>query len=311
MVAAAMARILGEARPVLDRRDQLGEGPIWDAAGERLVWVDIHGMRVHELVERGDGWSAGRSWTTPAPVAAIVPRRGGGMLAMVGRQVCVLREDGSLDPFAQLDAPEGARFNDCKCDPRGRLLAGWLVSDLSASGALCRLDPDGTITTLLEDVGLANGMDWSPEGATFYFTDTLASGIDAFDYDLDAGTAENRRRVVTIPRGEGIPDGMCVDGEGCLWTAVLYSRQLRRYAPDGELLGVVQTPAEQLTSCAFGGRDGGELFITSIGEEIPRALPEGVGIPDEVIDAAGNNASNGLLFSCRPGVTGPPATPFG
>jgi sugar lactone lactonase YvrE len=229
---------------------------------------------------------------------------------MVGREFCLLGEDGSLEAIARLDAPEGARFNDCKCDPRGRLLAGWMMSDLSAPGELCRLDPDGTVTTLLENVGLSNGMDWSLDGATFYFTDTLASGIDAFDYDLDAGTIENRRRIVTIRRGEGIPDGMCVDGEGCLWTAVFHSRQVRRYAPDGELLGAIQTPAEQVTSCAFGGRDGGELFITSIGEEVPRSLPESVGIPDDVIDAARGNPSNGLLFSCRPGVTGPAATPF-
>jgi sugar lactone lactonase YvrE len=305
-------RILGEAVPVLDRRDELGEGPMWDAAGERLVWVDIHGMRVHELVSGDDGgWHAGRSWTTPAPVGAVVPRRDGGLLAMVGRDFCNFGEDGSLEPIGRLDAPGAARFNDCKCDPRGRLLAGWCMSDLSAPGQLCRLDPDGTITTLLEDVGLSNGLDWSPDGETFYFTDTLAYGIDAFDYDLDTGTIHNRSRLVSFGRGEGNPDGMCVDSEGCLWTATIFSRQIRRYSPDGELLGAIATPAEQVSSCAFGGGDGGELFITTIGEEIPRALPEGLGIAAEVIDAARANPSNGLLLSCRPGVTGPPATPFG
>ena len=312
MVAAAMARILGEAVPVLDRRDELGEGPMWDAAGERLVWVDIHGMRVHELVPDGGGWRAGRSWTTPGPVGAVVPRREGGLLAMVGREFCALDDDGSLEPIARLDTGgDDVRFNDCKCDPRGRLLAGWLVPDLSAPGQLCRLDPDGTITTLLEDVALSNGLDWSPDGATFYFTDSSTHGIDAFDYDLDAGAIANRRRVVSIPRGEGNPDGMCVDDEGCLWTATIWSGQVRRYSPEGELLGVIRTPAEQVSSCTFGGRDGGELFITTIGEQIPRALGEGWGIAPEVMDAAAVNPGNGLLLSCRPGVTGPPATPFG
>ena len=184
-----------------------------------------------------------------------MPRREGGLLAMVGHEFCVLGDDGSLEPFARLDL-RGAptRFNDCKVDPRGRLLAGTMVIDLSEPGQLVRLDPDGTLTPLLGDVQLSNGLDWSPDGETFYFTDTPTLGIDAFDYDLDAGTISNRRRVVTIPRGEGAPDGMCVDDEGCLWTATIFSGQIRRYSPDGELLGVIDTPAHQVSSCTFAAR---------------------------------------------------------
>jgi sugar lactone lactonase YvrE len=308
-----MTQVLGQATAVLDRRDALGEGPAYDAARERLLWVDIHGPYVHELV-RGDGdaWEQGRSWSMPDEVGAVVPRRDGGVLAMVGSQFCAMDEDGRLEPIARIQTGGAdARFNDCKCDPRGRLLAGWMVKDLSSPGQLCRLDPDGTLTTLLDGIGLSNGLDWSPDGATFYFTDTPTYGIDAFDYDLDTGAISNRRRVVSIPRGEGNPDGMCVDDEGCLWTATIFSRQIRRYSPDGELLGVVDTPAHQVSSCIFGGPGRDELFITSIGEEIPRALPEGWGIPPEQVDAAAANRDNGLLLSCRPGVTGPPSTPFG
>jgi sugar lactone lactonase YvrE len=243
---------------------------------------------------------------------AVVPHRDGGLLAMVGDQFCVLRDDGSLEPFARVDlGGRPTRFNDCKVDPRGRLLAGTMVLDLSAPGQLFRLDPDGTVTTLLEGIGLSNGLDWSPDGATLYFTDTPTLGIDAFDYDLAAGTISNRRRVVTIPRGEGAPDGMCVDDEGCIWTAAIFSGQVRRYSPEGELLGVIETPAHQVSSCTFGGADRGELFITTIGEEIPRFLPQDIGVPEEQIDASNANPHNGLLLSCRPGVTGPPATPFG
>ena len=176
-----------------------------------------------------------------------------------------------------------------------------MVIDLSEPGQLVRLDPDGTLTPLLGDVKLSNGLDWSPDGETFYFTDTPTLGIDAFDYDLDAGTIANRRRVVTIPRGEGAPDGMCVDDEGCLWTATIFSGRIRRYSPDGELLGVIDTPAHQVSSCTF-VRD--ELFITTIGEEIPRFLPQDLGLAEDLIDAATANPDNGLLLSCRPGVTG-------
>lgn len=310
MVAAAM-RVLAEATAVLDRHDVLGEGPAYDAANDRLVWCDINGRLIHELRRDGDGdgWAAGASWQMPDLPGAVVPRRDGGLLAMVGHEFCVLNDDGSLEPVAHLDlggAP--TRFNDCKVDPRGRLLAGTMVLDLSEPGQLVRLDPDGTVTPLLGDVQLSNGLDWSPDGATLYFTDTPTLGIDAFDYDLDAGTIANRRRVVTIPRGEGAPDGMCVDDEGCLWTATIFSGRIRRYSPDGELLGVVDTPAHQVSSCTFAGD---ELFITTIGEEIPRFLPRDLGLAEDMIDAATANPDNGLLLSCRPGVTGPPATPFG
>jgi len=164
---------------------------------------------------------------------------------------------------------------------------------------------------VLGDIALSNGLDWSPDGETFYFTDTPTLGIDAFDYDLDTGTLSNRRRVVTVPRGEGAPDGMCVDDEGCIWSATIFGGQVRRYSPEGELVGVIDTAAQQVSSCAFGGPDGAELFITTIGEEIPRSLPQDLGVPEDVIDAANANEVNGLLLSCRPGVTGPAARPFG
>jgi len=303
---------LPDATPVLDRRDELGEGPAWDAANERLVWCDIHGRAIHELVRDGDGWAPGATWQMPDLPGAVVPRRDGGLLAMVGHEFCVLRDDGTLEPFARLDL-EGAptRFNDCKVDPRGRLLAGTMVLDLSQPAQLFRLDPDGTVTALLDGIGLPNGLDWSPDGETFYFTDTPTRGIDAFDYDLDTGTLSNRRRLITIPEGVGAPDGMCVDDEGCLWTATIFSGTVRRYSPEGELIGVVRTPAHQVSSCTFGGPDGGELFITTIGEEIPRFLPRDLGVPEEQIDASNANPANGMLFSCRPGVTGPPARAFG
>jgi sugar lactone lactonase YvrE len=307
-----MTTVLAKATPVRDRHDVLGEGPAWDAANDRLVWCDIAGKKIHELRPDGDGWTAGATWEMPDLPGAVVPHRDGGLLAMVGHEFCLLGDDGALEPIARIQVTGApARFNDCKVDPRGRLLAGTMVLDLSEPGRLVRLDPDGTLTTLLDDVALSNGLDWSPDGATFYFTDTPTRGIDAFDYDLDTGAISDRRRLVTIPDGLGAPDGMCVDDEGCLWTATIFSGTVRRYAPDGELLGVIETPAHQVSSCAFGGPDGGELFITTIGEEIPRFLPQDLGVPEDRIDASNANPDNGLLLSCRPGATGPPARAFG
>jgi sugar lactone lactonase YvrE len=230
---------------------------------------------------------------------------------MVGTRFCVLGEDGSLQTIARLDTGGAtARFNDCKCDPRGRLVAGWMVTDLSAPGELVRLDPDGSTTVLLEGVGLSNGLDWSPDGATFYFIDTPTMGVDAFDWDLERGTLSGRRRLITFPAGAN-PDGMCVDDEGCLWVAAIFAGEVRRFSPEGELLGVVRVPAPQVTSCAFGGAARDELLITSLSVEVPRELTEGWGIPPERIDAAEASTASGGLFGCRPGVTGPAAVPFG
>jgi sugar lactone lactonase YvrE len=277
-----------------------------------VLWVDVEGPLVHELVPDDGGWQAGRSWTTPGKACAVVPRAAGGLLVIVGLDLCVLDDDGALDTLVTVDTGGiPGRFNDCKVDPRGRLVGGWVASDFTPRGEVVSVDPDGTVTTLFGGVSLSNGLDWSPDGTTFYFIDTPLGGIDAFDYDLEDGTISTRRRIVTIPRGEGVPDGMCVDDDGCIWTAALYSREIRRYSPDGELIGAIETSAHQVSSCAFGGPDGDELFITSIGMTMPRTLASPWGVRPELLDGADANTDNGLLFTCRPGVTGPPATPFG
>jgi sugar lactone lactonase YvrE len=308
MVAAAM-----RATAVLDRRDALGESPMYDVATGRVLWVDVEGPFVHELLPGDDGaWRAGRSWTMPGKACAVVPRIGDGVLVIVGLDVCVLDDDGGLETLVSVDTGGvTARFNDCKVDPRGRLVGGWVASDFTPRGEVVRIDPDGSVTTLFGGVSLSNGLDWSPDGATFYFIDTPLGGIDAFDYDLDAGTVSNRRRIVTIPRGEGVPDGMCVDDEGCLWTAALFGSEIRRYAPDGEPLGAIEASAHYVSSCAFGGPDRDELFITTIGMSMPAVMSEPWGIATELHAACEANPDNGLLYTCRPGVTGPPATPFG
>jgi len=131
-----MTKVLGEATPVLTRRDTLGEGPAYDRVGGRLLWVDIHGHRVHELVADGDGaWRAGESWMMDAPVSAVVPHRDGGLVVAIGCEVRRLDADGTLTTIARIDTcGVSARLNDCKCDPRGRLLGGWLAYDLSEPG---------------------------------------------------------------------------------------------------------------------------------------------------------------------------------
>jgi sugar lactone lactonase YvrE len=300
------------AQRVGSHRDRLGEGPAWDAQGRRLLWVDLLAGRVNELLHDGPGWTSGGGFELGRPVSAVLPCRGGGLLLTAGTELLHLADDGETSRWGGLDLEHpSARFNDAKCDPRGRLVAGWMIEEnRSIWGGLCRFDPDRRLSPLLDDVGLANGMDWSPDGETFYFIDTLALRVDAFDYDLDTGTLSNRRALISIAAGEGSPDGMTVDDEGCLWVSVLFSGEVRRYAPDGELVGVVEVPTSQVTSVAFGGSDGGDLFVTSLAIDLPEYLLAAGHVGPETVSAVARDRDKGHLFTCRPGVAGPPATPF-
>lgn len=295
--------------------DTLGEAPAYDAANSRLVWVDIFGKKVRELRLTDDAtWEAGRTWELDGLVSAVVPRAAGGLVVTCGSEFLALSESGSVETLASLEAghPEGIRFNDAKCDPQGRFLAGWMSYDLNCAGELVRLDPDGSVETILTEVGLSNGLDWSPDGETFYFADSVARTVDAFDYDAAAGRLAGRRPLLSIERGTA-PNGLAVDDDGCIWLALPWATEVRRYGPDGELVDTLPMPTIAPTSCAFGGPDRDELFITSAffkRLKLPKPLLDGVGISDEQAELAREDETGGALYVCRPGVAGPAATPF-
>lgn len=290
-----MTRTL-QAALTVDARARLGEGPAWDAAAERLIWVDITGRAVHEL-RPGNGHEQ-RSWHVPEDVGAAVPRDTGGLLLAVRSGFAALDDAGECTEVAVVEADrQDNRMNDAKCDPQGRLWAGTMTdrrADVD-DGALYRLDHDGSVRTMLAHVGLSNGMGWSPDERTFYYIDTTSRGVDAFDFDPDDGEIDNRRRLVTVEGGK--PDGMTTDDTGCLWVAVINSGQVRRYTPTGELDTIIELPASRVTSCAFGGPGLDELFMTTAQD----------GLDDQ---ARGAQPHAGGLFHCRPGVTGPAATPY-
>jgi sugar lactone lactonase YvrE len=171
---------------------------------------------------------------------------------------------GAVRSIARLDAHPDLRFNDGKCDPSGRMWAGTMALDERRdAGALYRFDPDGRIHRMLDDVTISNGLDWSASGATMYFIDSPTRTIDVFDFELTGGNIRNRRTFVRIPRGEGVPDGMTVDADGYVWVALWGGGAVHRYAPDGCCDTVVRVPTRYPTSCAFGGPDLGDLYITT------------------------------------------------
>jgi sugar lactone lactonase YvrE len=249
-------------RVALDAGDQLGEGPYWDHRTGQLLRVDILRGLIH-------AWSpvTGASQTDrlDAEVSAVVPRldRPGHIVA-AGHRV-LLRDGGAEQTLAvvERDRPDN-RFNDCKCDPQGRLWAGTMSKQRTAGTAgLYRLAPGAEIELVIADTTLSNGLAWSPAGDRMYFIDSTTQRIDAFDFDGETGTVANRRRIAAIDPADGLPDGMTVDAEGGIWVCLFGGAAIRRYRPDGALDAAIALPTTNPTSPTFGGTDLSTLYITT------------------------------------------------
>jgi sugar lactone lactonase YvrE len=272
----------------------LGEGPAWDSAAGCLVWVDILGRWLH-LSEAGGGRRT--SYRFDRHLGAALPAGGGGyLLVQRDRFARFIPDEGQPQPV--LDVLKGdpdLRFNDAKCDPRGRAFAGTMAYDVSIRdrGTLYRLDEGPAATPVFRPVSISNGLGWSPAGDRMYFNDTATHAVTIFDFDLDSGTPGDQRTLVKVD--EGAPDGMCVDDDGCLWVALWRGWSVHRYTPDGRLDAVVQVPVSKVTSCAFG--PGGRLYITTAS----------VGLDDA---QRAEQPLAGGLFVVEPGITGPAATPW-
>ena len=283
---------------VLDARAELGEGPRWDPRGQRLLWVDIMRGRVHAFIP---STRQCRHVPVRRPVGALACARDGSvMLAVAGGFARLDMQSGHLEMVATVEADRpGNRMNDGACDPQGRFWAGTMaVDERPGAGALYRLDPDLSVHTMLEGITISNGIDWSLDGRRMYYVDSPTRRIDIFDFEGESGAIANRRTLVEIPQEAGIPDGLTVDAAGFLWLALWGGSALRRYAPEGTLDRVVSMPATHPTSCAFGGPDLDELYVTSarkaLTAEEKRRQPQAGG-----------------LFRLRPGGSGRPANLFG
>jgi sugar lactone lactonase YvrE len=275
---------------------ELAEGPVWDAARGLLRWVDIRPGHVHAL----DPVSGARSWFEAGdPVGTVGLTRGGGLvLALVDRFALSDHDGRDLRPLGEFTVDRSAvRFNDGKPDPWGNFWAGTMAWE-ERGGPPCslyRLSPDGAVTELLGDVALSNGLDWSDDRRVFYYADSNSGGVDVFGTDPDTGALSDRRRFISVTGG--LPDGLTLDAEGCLWLAVWGSGELRCYTPDGRLDTIVRLPVSQVTSAAFGGADLATLYITTARENFT---------PADLRD----QPHAGDIFACTPGVTGRPPCLF-
>jgi sugar lactone lactonase YvrE len=244
---------------------QLGEGPAWDAKSHRLYWVDILQKRLHFHQEDGDGFIQ-----LQAMPGCVAPCKDGTVILALSAPKGVnsfVRLDpatNELNTLMTVTEPANNRFNDGKCDPRGRFLAGTMDRhEKEASGALYSFDGAG-VTRLLDGVRISNGLAWSPDFQTVYHIDTPTREVKAYAYDLATGQVREPRVVIQIPAALGWPDGMTSDVDGNLWIAMWAGAQVTHWNPyDGELLDRLPLPARNVTSVVFGGRNMDELFVTS------------------------------------------------
>ncbi len=251
---------------VLSHPCQLGEGPVWDENTQTLYWVDILAGTIHS-------WNSvthqHMHWETKDLIGAVAVCTDGRLLAALQNGLLIFNQETGEKQW--LSGPEpnqpSNRFNDGKCDPKGRFWIGSMcVHETTGAGSLYQFILAGGLQQKIPGITISNGLAWSLDHRTMYFIDTPTYEVWAFDFDLETGSIGNKRVVITIPQSEGYPDGMTIDSEGMLWIAHWDGWQVARWDPNtGNKLHSIHLPVARVTSCCFGGRDWNDLYITTAG----------------------------------------------
>jgi len=287
-----------QATCVVDCKNVLGEGAVWCPREQVLWWIDISSPSLWRFEPRADRVD---HWPLPKPPGSFALRKNGGFLFAF------------RNSLATLDEPEGEvhwletpgltlgdeRFNDGKTDRAGRFWTGTLDRRLgNAIGQLYRVDTDLRVTAMDRGFTISNGIGWSPDDRTLYFTDTPSRRIYRYDFDAASGKIANRRVFVEAEPGHGGPDGMTVDAAGYVWSAQFDRWCIHRYAPDGTLERSVRLPVQRPTTCMFGGPDLATLYVTTARMDL-------------AADALAAQPQAGGVFALDPGVRGLPEPRFG
>lgn len=285
------------AELLLDARNETGEGPVWDGGARCLWWTDIPARRLHRFTPANHEH---RSYEMPGRVGCFALRDAGGMILAMEQGFATF--DPKTGAVAKLQEPEAGladhRFNDGRCDPAGRFLAGSMnMARTAASGQLWRLDPDGAHMRVAGGVTIANGLAFSPDGKRMYWADSPAEKVYVFDYDLDSGTASNQRLWLEKGPAPGRPDGAAVDVDGCYWSARWVGGAVVRFTPAGVIDRIIRLPVSRVTMCAFGGPDLRTLYITTAREGM-------------TAEELAREPLAGGLFVAEPGVQGLPEPLF-
>lgn len=252
-----------EVRTVVQTRNLLGETPLWCPRTETLWWIDIEIPTLHAFVP-----ATGTHTAKPMPgkfLGSLALMESGRLLVAVDLSLFIYDpETEDLALFAEIEKDLDNRLNDGRVDAKGRFWVGTMDNEyVRPNGAMYRIDPDGAVTKLFDEVKVTNGIAITPDNRTLYFTDTRRHTSWTFDLDIDAGTIANRTVFTDYSATGDRPDGACIDAEGRLWTAFFGGHKVGRYGPGGELDLVIEMPVSHATCICFGGPDLETLYITT------------------------------------------------
>ncbi|MGH3510306.1 MAG: SMP-30/gluconolactonase/LRE family protein [Nocardioidaceae bacterium] len=249
-------------------RSELGESPCWDPRTNRLLWVDILAGLVHTITVEGTT----RTFKIGQPVSAVVADGDGWLLAVeTGIQRCD-RDLSLVGAVDLLPRPTLVRMNDAARDSRGRLWVGTLAYDeRPGAGTLFRVDPDDSAHSMVTGLGISNGIAWSADERRMYHVDSLARIIWAREYDVATGEIGAPTAWYRPGDRAGVPDGIALDADGCLWVALWGGAAVVRLDPEGRVIDEIAVPALQVSSVAFGGEGLRTLFVTTASEGLDEA----------------------------------------
>jgi len=280
---------------VLAARSRLGEGPVWDSTHGLLYWVDIYNYRVNQF----NPTTGENRFFDVSDVVGSIAIAGQDRLIMAQRDKLAFLnlKTGEISPIipVEADMPDN-RFNDGKCDFQGRFWFGSMCPGKS-QGSLYRYDPDGSLYLMETGLTIANGLGWSPDQKTFYLTDSAQQKIYAYNFEVETGQISERRIFVDLVGESFYPDGLTIDSEGNIWSAMWDGWCVIRFNPQGEEILRIPLPVQRPTSCTFGGQDLQTMYITTAS----------VGLSEEEIQ---NSFYSGDLFAMQMDITGLPTYDF-
>ena len=271
----------------VDHKSVVGECPLWHPFDKKLYWIDIP---KGEILRYDPATGNHEKFYSGEVIGGFTIQEDGALLLFLEKcAVKILKGGETSTVIDEIHEELDTRFNDVIADPEGRVFCGTMPAK-DHRARLYRLDRDGSITKILAGIGISNGMGFTPDRKQMYFTDSTEGKIYLFDYDLKTGEIKNRRVFVTVPKSEGVPDGMTVDKEGCIWSARWGGGCIIRYKPDGGEELRIQFPAKKISSVTFGGKDYKDIYVTTAGGD--KREEDGPGA--------------GALFHLNPGVQGVP-----
>lgn len=290
-----------EATPCTTGLYELGESCRWDEVRNELYWVDILTGRFFRATADAAAVEITAVHNVDGFISAIAPcrDRSRGWVVAVNQGISLIDESGLPRELSRPEANREAlvRMNDGCADPWGRFWFGSMAFDVAeGQGVLYRYQDSTGSEVMLRDVTNSNGIGWSPDRSHMYYVDSGPAILYLFDVSTE-GEISEQRLLIQFDEKEGVPDGLCVDAEGAIWIAVWGASQVRRYSPHGELIGRLDLPTSQPSSCAIGGANGTTLYVTTAREEMSEL-------------ALASEPHAGRVFSADVGVPGLPIDSF-